>query len=232
MKGSPFWTIHPVRSKSVIVRDVTVIGGTWNDDGCDPESCTDVLIEGCTFTTRDDNIAIKAGRDNDAWASNGGKACENIVIRNCRFLAGSPGGVAAGSEMSGDVRNVFVENCTMGKVQNPFYIKSNTDRGGVVENYRARNVTVEECNTLLKLETNYKGQTKGAHPPRFSVVRIEGVRCKKAVTAIDCQGLPGYPILDVNLLNVTVDSAQTAVKTVHTEGFHLDNVKVNGQLLK
>ena len=36
-----------------------------NNDGCDPESCRDVLIEGCTFDTGDDCIALKSGRNDD-----------------------------------------------------------------------------------------------------------------------------------------------------------------------
>jgi polygalacturonase len=36
-----------------------------NNDGCDPESCKDVLIERCTFDTGDDCIALKSGRNDD-----------------------------------------------------------------------------------------------------------------------------------------------------------------------
>ena len=69
--GSPFWTLHPAFSRNITVRNVTVkrshpnrIG---NDDGFDPDSSQDVLVEGSYFDTVDDNIAIKSGRDNDAW---------------------------------------------------------------------------------------------------------------------------------------------------------------------
>ena len=66
-KGSPFWTVHPVFCNNVTVRGIHVLPGTTNDDGVDPDSSRDVLIENCTFDTADDNIAIKAGRDQDAW---------------------------------------------------------------------------------------------------------------------------------------------------------------------
>lgn len=129
VKSSPFWTVHPVFCTNVTVRGLTVERGTTNDDGCNPESCQYVLIENCSFYTRDDNIAIKAGRDNDAWVENGGRPSENIVIRNCRFQ-GETGAITIGSEMSGGVRNVFAENCTMGAIASPIFIKSNTDRAG------------------------------------------------------------------------------------------------------
>jgi len=229
VKDSPFWTIHPTRCANVTVRGVTSTGNTWNDDGCNPESCTDVLIEGCTFDTRDDNIAIKAGRDNDGWAANGGRPCENIIIRNCHFRRGAPGGVSVGSEMSGDVRNVFVEKCTMGRVERPFCLKANPDRGGVIENFRAREVRIDECECLLRIEMNYKNQTTGAYPPVFREIHIENVTCTKAKTVFHGVGLPGHPVQKVSLKNVTVASCEVPLKTENVAGLRLDNVKVNGQ---
>ena len=34
-----------------------------NNEGCDPESCSDVMIKNCSFTNGDDYIAIKRGGD-------------------------------------------------------------------------------------------------------------------------------------------------------------------------
>ena len=62
---SPMWVIHPVLSQNITVRGVTVTSHGPNNDGCDPESCRDVLIEDCVFDTGDDCIAIKSGRNND-----------------------------------------------------------------------------------------------------------------------------------------------------------------------
>jgi polygalacturonase len=39
------WTVHPVLSRNVTVRDVTVHSTLYNTDGCDPECCTDVHIQ-------------------------------------------------------------------------------------------------------------------------------------------------------------------------------------------
>ena len=60
IKGSPMWEIHPVLSTNVTVRSVNISSHGPNNDGCDPESCADVLIKDCTFDTGDDCIAIKA----------------------------------------------------------------------------------------------------------------------------------------------------------------------------
>ncbi|MEM9895558.1 MAG: glycosyl hydrolase family 28 protein, partial [Bacteroidota bacterium] len=61
LRDSPFWTLHPVFSKNVTIRNIDVYGRVLNDDGIDPDSSEDVLIEGCTVATHDDAISIKAG---------------------------------------------------------------------------------------------------------------------------------------------------------------------------
>jgi len=88
-----------------------------------------VLIQNCVFNTGDDGIAIKAGSDADAWRI--GQSSENIVIRNCKMNS-DQNGVCIGIEMSGGVRNVFIEKCQIPKVNVAIYFKSNLDRGGFI----------------------------------------------------------------------------------------------------
>ncbi|MGH7975402.1 MAG: glycoside hydrolase family 28 protein, partial [Limisphaerales bacterium] len=108
IRRSPMWELHPLLCTNVTVRGVNIVSHGPNNDGCDPESCRDVLIENCLFDTGDDCIAIKSGRNNDGRRVN--VPSENIVIRNCTMKDGH-GGVTIGSEISGSCRNVFVENC-------------------------------------------------------------------------------------------------------------------------
>jgi polygalacturonase len=105
--NSPMWEIHPVLSRNVTVRNVSINSHGPNNDGCDPESCTDVHVTGCTFDTGDDCIAIKSGRNEDGRRVN--RPCENLVIENCNMKDGH-GGVSIGSELSGGVRNVIVRD--------------------------------------------------------------------------------------------------------------------------
>src|SRR5690606_8932553 len=110
IERAPFWLIHPLLSENIIVRGVTMESHGPNNDGCDPESCKNVLIEDCFFNTGDDCIAIKSGRNNDGRRWN--IPCENIIVRNCTMKNGH-GGVVIGSEITGGCRNVWAENCTM-----------------------------------------------------------------------------------------------------------------------
>ena len=111
------------------------------------ESSKNVLIKNCYFDTGDDCIAIKSGRNADGRRVN--VASENIVIQNCTMKDGH-GGVVIGSEISGNIRNVFAEDCTMDSpnLDRALRIKTNSLRGGVVENIYMRNVTIGMDNSV------------------------------------------------------------------------------------
>lgn len=157
LTNTPFWQMHPLLCRNVIIRNVTASSLGPNNDGCDPESCTDVLIEDCTFNTGDDCIAIKAGRGYDAMQDNGVRSrlgalppwvsypttSRNIVIRGCTMQSGH-GGVTLGSEMSGGIDSVFAENLNMlsNTLDIALRFKTNTWRGGFMTNYHARNINV------------------------------------------------------------------------------------------
>jgi polygalacturonase len=82
----------------VIVQNVSISTHGPNNDGCDPESCTDVLIKDCYFDTGDDCIAIKSGRNADGRRLNA--PTENIIVQGCHMKDGH-GGITVGSEISG-----------------------------------------------------------------------------------------------------------------------------------
>jgi hypothetical protein len=90
--GSPMWVISPLYCTNVTVRGATVEATGPNTDGCDPDSCTDVLIKDCSFSDGDDCIAIKSGRDRDGHRVN--IPSRNLVIQNSHFKAGH-GGVSS-----------------------------------------------------------------------------------------------------------------------------------------
>ena len=131
--------MHPVLCKNVTVRNVTVSSHGPNNDGCDPESCVDVLIDGCTFDTGDDCIAIKSGRNADGRRLHA--PSENLIVQNCEMKDGH-GGVTMGSECSGGIRNVFAEDCQMDSpnLDRVLRFKNNAIRGGVIEHVYMRNV--------------------------------------------------------------------------------------------
>src|SRR5262249_34777933 len=153
--SSPMWILNPVLCQNVTVRGVTVRSHGPNNDGCDPDSCRDVLIEACALDAGDDCLPIKSGRNGDVRRI--GIPSENIIVRDCQMKDGH-GGVVLGSEMSGGIRNVFVENCEMDSpnLLRAIRLKSNSSRGGYLENLFVRNVKVGQvADAVVRINLNY-----------------------------------------------------------------------------
>ncbi len=153
--NSPFWTIHPYLSKNVVIRNVKVYAHGHNNDGVDPEMSQNVLIENCTFDQGDDAIAIKSGRNPEGWRLK--TPSKNIVIRNCIVKNGHQL-VAIGSELSGGIENVFINNCNVvdgAKLNHLIFIKTNERMGGYVQNIYAKNITAGKIDLgIIGIETD------------------------------------------------------------------------------
>jgi polygalacturonase len=224
---SPFWLINPVLSTSVTVRGVTCNSFGPNNDGCDPESCKDVLIEDCIFDTGDDCIAIKSGRNADGRRV--GVASENIIVSNCEMKAGH-GGVVMGSELSGGIKNVFAENCRMSSpdLERGIRIKTNAMRGGGVENLNVRNIKVGTVRDLFVINFFYEEGEDGTFMPIVRHINFHDIHCKNAERVMDIRGFKHARIRDVNLVNITVDKATKPSRVANVEGLNFNNVTVNG----
>jgi len=227
----PMWTIQPIYCENVIIRNVRFETHGPNGDGIDPDSCRNMLIENCLFDTDDDAIAIKSGRDSDGWRVN--KPCENIVIRNCRFGLGKEcdGVVSIGSEMSGDVRNIYIHDCTFTKTGRGVRIKSRRGRGGVVENIWLENLTMNSVgDDALLLNTFYEG---GLDPtsnkaPLFRNIHVKNLVCNGAEEAIIIRGLPEMPIERVTLDNVVVNAGK-GIEITDAKDIIFQGISVNHQ---
>jgi unsaturated rhamnogalacturonyl hydrolase len=203
MRNSPMWEIHPVLCTNVTVRGVKISSHGPNNDGCDPESSRDVLIEDCVFDTGDDCIAIKSGRNNDGRRVH--TPAENIVIRNCTMKDGH-GGVVMGSEISGDCRNVFVENCRMDSpnLDRAFRFKSNALRGGVVENIFVRNVWIGRvAEAVLTIDFLYETGAAGPYKPVVRNVLLEKVQSSGSPRVMWVVSFPGSVIDNITFVDCT-----------------------------
>ena len=202
---SPMWEIHPVLSNSVTVRNVTIMSHGPNNDGCDPESCRDVLIEGCTFDTGDDCIAIKSGRNADGRRIN--VPTEYVVVRNCTMRDGH-GGVTVGSEISGGVRHVYVENCRMDSPQldRALRLKTNAMRGGTLEHIYMRDVTIGQVSdSVLSIDFTYEEGANGPFSPVVRDIELLRVTSKRSKYGLYLKGFATAPIHDVRVLSSTFE---------------------------
>lgn len=230
LTGSPFWTVHPVMSTNVIVRNVTIeTTATKNSDGVDPEGSVDVLIEGCTMNTGDDGVAIKAGRDADGWRL--GRPTQNIVVRH-NTIRSKTNGICIGSEISGGVSNVYAYENHIAKCGDAIYFKSNLDRGSYVRDVDVWDVTADSVGDCVVFTNNYHGARGGDFPTLFEGYDIRDCTCTKASGyAITAGGLAEQPLRDVNITNLKVPSSGKTTKISNVVNWRLANVVVNGQVI-
>ncbi|MDG5489754.1 glycoside hydrolase family 28 protein [Sphingomonas sp. BGYR3] len=236
--GSPFWTLHPLLCRDVVIRRIKVRAHGHNNDGVDPEMSQNVLIEDCEFDQGDDAISVKSGRDMDAWRL--ATPARNIVVRNCRILNGHQL-MAVGSELSGGIENVFVDNCHFigdGKgadgwavpIDNLLFVKTNERRGGHVRNIHMTNVTATRLRgSVLAVETDVLYQWRTLLPTyvrRLTPIdglHVANVRVAEAKSVCTIRGEREQPVRNVSLRNVTVEQLSgPAITTDNVEGFRRD----------
>jgi polygalacturonase len=227
---SPMWEINPVLCTNVTVRAVQISTHGPNNDGCDPESCRDVLIENCMFDTGDDCIAIKSGRNADGRRL--ATPSENIIVRGCEMRDGH-GGVTIGSEISGGVCNVFVEKCTMNspRLDIALRFKNNAARGGLLEHVYMRDVTVGEvANAVLSIDFFYEEGPKGSFVPVVRDVEMLRVTSKKSKYGVYIRGFEGATIDDIRVADCTFDGVTNGNVIEHATHVDLAGTRVNGVL--
>ena len=195
VRNSPFWTLHLTLCEDVVVRGLDVCAHGRNNDGIDIEMTRNVLVENCTFDQGDDGVVIKSGRNRDAWRIN--VPTENVLIRNC-YIKNAHSVFGIGSDISGGIRNVRMENCRAETPNRVVYLKTNHRRGGFIENVSCENVTCKAVkNSVFEIgtEVNYEW----AKFPDYETVitRIEDIRVKNvtAETTRDVILLSGDPRL-------------------------------------
>jgi polygalacturonase len=229
--GSPMWEIHPVLCENVTVNKVWISTHGPNNDGCNPESCKDVLIKDCYFDTGDDCIAIKSGRNNDGRRLK--TPTENVVIQGCTFKDGH-GGVTIGSEISGGVRNVFAENCQMDSpnLDHALRVKNNALRGGLLENFYFRNITIGQvAHAVITIDFNYEEGRKGAFTPVMRNFVVENLKSSKSKHAMDVQGFENAPIYGLHIKNSTFDNVASGAVVANLKDTKLENVRINGKII-
>lgn len=230
--NSPFWILHPIKTNNIIIDGVTVNSHGPNNDGCDPEYSQNVIIKNCTFNTGDDCIAIKAGHDADGRRV--AIPSKNIIVQNCKMIDGH-GGVVIGSEISAGVNNVFVENCVMDSpnLDRAIRIKTNSKRGGVIENIYVRNLevgTVKECVLLVTMFYNVYGSQTGNFIPTVRNINLENITVKNSGKfGVLAEGYTESPVENITLKNVKIEKVDSVYSLKNVKNINFINTYINGK---
>jgi polygalacturonase len=214
VKRTPFWMHHPVHCRNIVIRKVHCESHGPNSDGFDPEACDHVLIEGCTFDTGDDCIAIKAGKDLDTQYG----PSQNIVIQNCIMHSGH-GGVTLGSEMAGGIQNVFAQklvfenaNWATNPLNTAIRMKTNMNRGGYLRNFYVRDCTVPNG---VQTSPSFYASLPGSPIQSKTVATAAG-----AIVTFDCDYTP---------ISDNVRTRPPVVSNIHISNIKAGNVTKDGK---
>jgi unsaturated rhamnogalacturonyl hydrolase len=226
IRRSPMWEINPVLCTNVTVRGLDIFSHGPNNDGCDPDSSRDVLIENCLFDTGDDCIAIKSGRNDDGRRV--GVASENLVIRKCTMKDGH-GGLVIGSEIAGGCRNVFLEDCTMDSpnLERAVRFKSNARRGGVLENIFMRRVTIGQvAEAIITVDFLYEEGANGSHKPILRNVQLEHITAKSTPRIFYITSFEGATVDGIRIAHCSFAGLNSAELVEHAGHIELDDVRI------
>lgn len=212
--SGPNWTIHPIYCENIIIRRVNVLTDGPNNDGIDPDSCRNMLIEHCVFDTGDDCVVLKSGYNEDGRRV--GRPTENVVMRHSSSKRGH-GGLVIGSEMSGSVRNVYMHDCDFEGTDRLLRIKSRPGRGGVVENVWVERVTGRNLQhevVILNMDyTSDKNAIVDPAAPIFRNIHVSKVAASGAPVAVRITGMENSLIENVTFTDCAIVSTKGVLAT-------------------
>jgi DNA sulfur modification protein DndE len=229
-RNSATWMLH-----LALCRDVTIDGITaWNPhyaqngDALDLESCTDVRVTRSRFDAGDDAICIKSGRDAEGRARN--RPSERIEVRDCEVGTGH-GGIVIGSETSGGVRDVIVENLQCRGTDRGIRIKTARGRGNVIENLKFQNILLSAIRgAAIEISMFYEssvGTTAEIDDgtPHIRNIEISHLQCDGSRRAIFVKGLPEAPIENLTITNISAAS-QNSSSICNVSGLKLRELRM------
>ncbi|WP_421939902.1 glycoside hydrolase family 28 protein [Pedobacter sp.] len=228
MINSPMWFIHPLLCENVIVEKVKVVSHGPNNDGCDPESCKNVLIKDCLFDTGDDCIAIKSGRDEDGRRV--GRPAENHIIEGCQMKDGH-GGVTIGSEIAGGASNIFAINCSMDSenLDRVLRLKTSSSRGGVIQNIFMKDIRVGSYkDAVISADMFY--ENPGNFIPVIRNIWVENVQVTKGGKyGVYIKAYQSSPVQNLRVVNSNFVGVSTPTRIDHASNLVFENLIINGQ---
>ncbi|CAN0902838.1 Probable polygalacturonase [Linum grandiflorum] len=207
--NSPMWHVHPIYCNNVLIQGVTILAPVEvpNTDGINPDSCTNIRIEDSYIVSGDDCIAVKSGIDQ--YGIKVGKPTKQLAIRRVTCISPDSALVALGSEMSGGIQDVRIEDVTAIDTQSAIRIKSAVGRGGYVKDIFARRLTFDGMDRAFWMSGNYKTHAdEGFDPnalPEIKNINYRDVVGQKVNVSGMLYGMEKSQFTEICVSNVTLN---------------------------
>lgn len=195
MKDHASWCLHILYTDGFTIDSLNISVSSYvpSSDGVDIDSSSNIEMTGVYTKVTDDCLSIKSGKNEDGRRV--GRPSMNIVVRGCNFDGGH--GVAMGSEISGCIRNVLIEDCSCGAENRaPVRFKSQPSRGGIVENITFKDMKLDGCGTFIDANMIWR-MVEDYEPfsPRTRLGNIQVINVSGTVKSVgNIIGDPAEPI--------------------------------------
>ncbi len=230
--GAPMFVVHLLYAENATVRDIMI--QTYpgpHANGIVVDSSRFVRVSDCYVDTGDDGIVIKSGKDADGLRVN--RPSEHVTVTNCT-VHHAHGAVVIGSETAGSVRNVVASNITAVDTENGIRIKSRRGRGGVVEDARFDNWTMENVGVGIVVTSYYvmggesatREEPVSERTPVFRNIAISNVTINGAKKVVEIDGLPEMPITALRLTDI-IGTGKVGLTARYTDALELHQVQLN-----
>lgn len=237
LQNSPFWTNHIYRSSRVRYLDCHIFAPTSglkapSSDAIDIDACSDVLVRGCYMSVNDDAIAIKGGKG--TWADKqpeNGPNC-NILIEKCRYGV-VHGCLTLGSESVYD-RNIVLRDIEVNRASRVLWLKMRPDTPQHYEYVTVENISGSTGSFLVvRPWTQFFQKEERADMPLSQcnniVIRNINMDCNNF---FDVGVSKDYALKDFTFSNVTVTDKKEAFSKSLIENTMIDNLRINGNVIK
>ena len=195
LKDHASWCLHVLYTDGFEINDLNISVSSYvpSSDGVDIDSSSNIWMHDVYTNVTDDCLSIKSGKNEDGRRV--ARPSMNILVERCNFDGGH--GVAMGSEISGCIRNVVIDNCVCGEKNNaPVRFKSQPSRGGIVEDITFSNMTLNGCGTFIdanmiwRMVENYEPYNPRTRLRDLKVINVSG----KVRSVGNIYGDPAAPI--------------------------------------
>lgn len=217
-----------VTIENVKVRTMAAI----TNDGLDLDGCRNVVVRGCDIDSQDDGICLKSTR----------RACENILIENCRVRS-SCNALKFGTASFGGFKNITVRDLMIYDTYLSAIALELVD-GGVMDNVVVSDVKITDTSNPFFIRLGHRNSTGPVgtlrnvtlsnitaeipNRPQSAMNKFPTAwrhRCQTLVTA-SITGQPGHPVRDVTLKNISIlyGGIGTTERTNHHHWTKLDAI--------
>jgi polygalacturonase len=201
------WTSAWLYCSDIVVEGIRIhsrVNG--NGDGLDFDGCTDVRVSNCSFDTSDDSICLQTSRPD--------RPCRDIVVTNCTFCS-KWAGMRIGLLSLANFENVAVSNCVFRDIDDAG-LKIQLCEGAEMKRMLFSDLVMENVPRPVFMTFGQQractDAPDGVAPMQamgdmvFSNILVDATACGKDAAFI-FTGLPGHPIEDLTLRNITMTAA-------------------------